>query len=863
MTPERYQQVNRLLDELLELSPEDRAPHLSAACAEDEELRCEVESLLKAYDQAQSFIEAPAAGEAAELLNEQKAGEMIGRTLGHYRLRSLLGAGGMGEVYRATDMRLEREVAIKILTAHLAQDAEALRRFEREAKAVAALSHPNVCAIHDFGIEQGVTYAVMELLEGETLRQRLGRSTPPWREAAQIGVGVADGLVAAHAKGIIHRDLKPENIFLTSGGQVKVLDFGIARVKRLVSPEAETGTGTMTETTKPGTMIGTIGYMSPEQVRGEAVEATSDIFSLGCVLYEMVSGERPFGRVNTMETLAAILKEKPPSLTNAGKKIPAQVERVIRHCLEKHPTERYPSARELASDLHALLSREKSPLLAPALSKPHLRPLWWVGIATIALLLGIAVWWYLVNRRAPVIDSLAVMPLVNLSGDAEIEYLGDGVTEGLINNLSQIPSLRVIARSTVFSYKGKEVDPRKIGRELNVRAILTGSVAQRGDTLRIKTELVNADDGSQLWNEQYDRKLTEIVSVQTEIVQQISERLRLRLTEQERRRLTKHHTESAEAHRLYLKGRYYWNNWTGGDIKKGLQYFEQALAEDPAYSLAYVGLADAYYGLAGLYMPSKQAMPKMRGAALKALELDDTLAEAHTSLALVRGFYEWNWAEAEKEFQRAIELSPGYATAHYGYGLYLLIQERPEEALREMRLAEDFDPLSPSIAVTATWPFYYAPPPARRYDQAIARLRNIIDLNPNFPPAHSFLGNVYLKKEMVKEAIAEFDRARRLEDTPWILAYIGLGYAVAGKRAEARQVLAELDQISKGKHVSPIFIARIYAGLGEKDQAFAWLQKGYEEKEEEIILTKVDPAIDSLRSDPRFTDLLRRLNLAP
>ncbi|MGH9836551.1 MAG: protein kinase domain-containing protein, partial [Blastocatellia bacterium] len=454
MSPERWQQIERLYHDALKLAPEHRLAFLDRACAGDDELRREVESLLASHDEAGTFIDKQPDDVVAGMLAEEQAHSVIGRTLGHYKLQSLLGAGGMGEVYRARDLRLDRDVAVKILPEQFAQDPEALRRFEREAKAVAALSHPNILAIHDFGAEQGVSYAVTELLEGATLRERLRPAPLDWREAVRIGIAIAEGLAAAHAKGIIHRDLKPENIFLTSDGQVKILDFGIARVKRVVSADSETITSTAT---KPGVVMGTLGYMSPEQVRGEAADAPSDVFSFGSVLYEMVSGQRPFARATTAEMIAAILDAEPPPLAQTGKKIPAEMERVIRHCLAKRPGERYQAARDLVFDLKAMLSGRSITAPARAQRRTHAA---WIGAAAAVALLVIAAWLFWGSWRERPIDSLAVLPLVNASGDAEVEYLSDGITGSLINSLSQLPKLRVMARSTVFTYKGKEVDPR-------------------------------------------------------------------------------------------------------------------------------------------------------------------------------------------------------------------------------------------------------------------------------------------------------------------------------------------------------------------------------------------------------------------
>ena len=481
-----------------------------------------------------------------------------GTRLGPYEILSQLGAGGMGEVYRARDSRLERDVAIKVLPVHLAKDPDALARFEREAKAVAALSHPNILAIHDFGNDQGVSFTVTELLEGETIRGRLAQSPVPWRKAVEIGIATAEGLSAAHSKNIIHRDLKPENIFLTTDARVKILDFGLARVGAPLS-NTPAAADAMTE---PGTIMGTVDYMSPEQVRGVTAEATSDIFSLGAVLYEMICGQKVFSRGSAAETMSAILHEEPRQISRSGKSVPLELERVIHHCLEKNPQERFQSARDLAFALKATLTES--------------------GISKAAA-----------PRAKKAIDSLAVLPFSNAGNDPNLDYLSDGITENLINNLSQLPKLRIVPRSIVFRYKGRDVDPQAVGRELGVRALLTGRVALRGDMLNIQTELVNVEEQSQLWGQQYNRKFSDIFAVQEEISNEICEKLRVQLSGEQKKRLTKRHTENTEAYQLYLKGRYYWNRRNPEWVNKGIEYFRQAIEKDPLFAPAYAGMADS------------------------------------------------------------------------------------------------------------------------------------------------------------------------------------------------------------------------------------------------------------------------------
>lgn len=759
-----------------------------------------------------------------------------GARLGPYEIVSLLGAGGMGEVYRARDSRLGREVAIKVLPEHLAGNPTALARFEREARAVAALSHPNILAIHDFGAQEGAVYAVTELLEGETLRARLERSPLGWRKAVDIGVALADGLAAAHAKDITHRDLKPENIFLTSDGRVKILDFGLARA----------GPATADDQTEPGTVLGTVGYMSPEQVRGEPADARSDIFAFGCVLYEMVAGQRAFRRPTAPETMTAILNDDPAP---AGREAPAELEREIAHCLEKSPPQRFQSAHDVAFALRAI-----GPGQAGGLSHTV-----WIA-AALAVLLA-AAFFYWLYRPAGAIDSLAVLPFANVGGDPNKEYLSDGITENLINSLSQLPKLRVTARTLAFRYKGPQVDLQKAGRDLNVRAVLTGRVVERDGALNIQADLVKVDDGSQLWGRQYGRKFSDILTLQEEIAREVSEKLHLKPAAEQQKRLAKRSTENTEAYQAYLKGRYYWNRRTTQTLKRAVEYFQQAIDKDPGYALAYAGLADCYAVYAGYQVePPRASGPKAMAAATKALEIDDTLAEAHASLAYTKTHYERDWAGAEREFRRSIELDPNYPTAHHWYGIYLGATGQTEQAIASLKRAQQRDPLSPIIGATLGWELNNA----RHYDEAIEEIRKTLDMEPSFATGRWWLGLLYEQKAMYREAIAEFQRAYELsEGNPYARGALGHAYALSGNPEKALQVLADLRELAKSRYVAPFETALIYTGLGEKERAFEWLEKAFEDRSWGMVLLKVDPRFDRLRADPRFAGLLRRMGLEP
>ncbi|MGH9399988.1 MAG: protein kinase domain-containing protein, partial [Thermoanaerobaculia bacterium] len=641
-----------------------------------------------------------------------------GTLLGPYEILAPIGAGGMGEVYRAKDTRLGREVAIKVLPEQLARDPDLVRRFEQEARAVAALSHPNILTLYDFGRDGDRLYAVSELLEGETLRTRLAHSPPPWAKAVEIAIAVADGLSAAHSRGIVHRDLKPENVFLTSDGRVKVLDFGLARWKPAALPRTETSAPTAAGGTEPGYVMGTVGYMSPEQVRGETADLPSDIFSLGCVLYECVSGRKPFSGKTTAETMAAILRDPAPDLSAADPALPRELSRILTHCLEKEPGERFQSARDLAFALRAVQAGAAGPRVSS-------------GSA----------------RRA--IESIAVLPLGNAGGDAETEYLSDGITEAIIMRLSRLSGLRVMARSSVFRYKGPDVDPLAAGRALGVGAVVTGRVLHRGDALIVKIELVDLADDSQLWGEQYSRKIADALAIENEIATQISENLRLKLSGEEKQTLARPATESTEAYRLYLQGRFYWNKRTEDGIRKAIDLFRRAIEADPAYAAAYAGLADSYAVL-GFYtiVPPADAFPKAKAASARALEIDPQLAEARAPLAYATHYYDWRFEDAEAEYRRALSERPNYAIAHLYYANLLTSRGRFEEALEQFEEAQQLDPLSLIVQAAKGWTYYYA----HRYEEAIRDESNALAMDPTFAVAHRIRG-------MALEKLGRFDEA--------------------------------------------------------------------------------------------------------
>ena len=785
----------------------------------------------------------------------------------------------MGEVYLAQDLKLDRKVALKILPTEIASDPQRLRRFLQEARAAAALKHPNIAHIYEIGETDDQHFIAMEYIEGLPLSARINGSPLDVSEIVQLGIQIADALDEAHTKGITHRDIKPSNIIITPRGQAKLVDFGLAKVRRSMEEEGS-GDATTQLKTAEGIVIGTVMYMSPEQALGQPVGHRSDIFSLGAALYEMATGRLPFVGSTTTEIIDRIVHAQPEAASRFNYNVPTELERIIRKCLEKDKGRRYQTARELLVDFENL-KRDSAVVASSALEKPTSisdsknPPLMIAAVGLLVLALaGFGI--YLSQHpgqpaETGAIDSIAVLPLVNASNDANMDYLSDGITESIINSLSQLPKLRVVPRVAVFRYKGREIDPLKVGREMGVRAVLTGRVMQFGDKLSIQTELVDVQTESQLWGKKYDRtlSLSDILAVQDELASKISEGLRLRLTGEEQQQLTRHFTRSSEAYQLYLKGRYYWKKYTKDGMDKSIEYFKQAIEKDPSYALAYSGLADAYVVLGVMYLPPNQVFPKAKEAAQKALTLDESLAAGHISMGAYKLFYEWDWAGAQKEAQRAKELNAGYAKAieintnyddeHHFYCQALDTIGKPQDSIAEMRRALELDPFSLSMNMEMGWSFYIA----RDYDQAIAQCRKVIELDPNFTAAYSCTAQAYEQKKMYAEAIADMNKAKALVgDDPGLIEELACAYALSGQKTEAQKLLDALKERSAREYVDPGLIALIYTSLGEKDQAFEWLEKAYQARSSWMTWLKVEPKFDSLRSDPRFTDLMRRVGIS-
>ncbi len=824
-----------------------------------------------------------------------------GTHLGRYEIRSQIGAGGMGEVYLAEDVRLNRRVALKILPETLAADEERMRRFVQEAQSASALNHPNILTIHEIGFEHETHFIATEYVEGETLRNRLQSEPVPLKSALDVAVQIASALQAAHGAGIVHRDIKPENVMIRPDGLVKLLDFGIAKLteKRSESVNGEAATAIKAETS-PGLVIGTAAYMSPEQARGQVVDARSDIFSFGVVLYEMIAGKRPFTGANAIDVIGSILNKEPKPVHQQVAEVPHEIERIIGKTLRKDRDERYQTVKDLLLDLKDVKQElEFQNKLERTASPPHIeeaktqiinaiatdatvatgappstssteravsgikqhRRGFTIG-ASVLLIAAIALGFWLYNNRSSLnavpIESIAVLPFINESGNADVEYLSDGMTESLITNLSQLPKLNIKARSSVFRYKGRGTDAKTVGRELNVQTILNGRVVQRGQDLTLHVELIDAATENVLWKADYNRQMTNLVSLQSEIARDVADRLRVKLSGTDERKLANNYTENAEAYQLYLQGLYHWNKLSPPEIRKSLEYFQQAVDVDPNYALAYADVGRVYFSLAMTAdTTSQEVLPKAREAALKALKIDDTLAQAHTTLGWVKFWFDWDWDGAEQEFQRSLSLNPNVGDTYIAYAHVFTFTGRVTEALPLARRARELDPLNLRINALEGQALFYA----GKYDDAIVRLQKTIELEPNFFLAHLFLARVYIEKKMYTEAIAEATKARDVSGGhSEAVAHIVYTLAKSGRREEAQAALNELKKrAAEERYVPPYSLALAYNGLGETDEAIASLEKGLQQRDVRMTLLKVEPKWNNLRGDPRFQDLLRRV----
>ena len=813
----------------------------------------------------------------------------------HYEIIAPLGAGGMGEVYLAEDARLRRKIALKILPESIAQDKDRLRRFEQEAFAASALNHPNILTIYEFSTAGATHYLASEFIDGETLRDRLQRAPLSVNEALNIAVQTMQALAAAHEANIIHRDIKPENVMIRRDGIVKVLDFGLAKLTERNTGKRSEEDATLAlsphpapSLTEPGTVMGTVAYMSPEQARGNPVDARTDIFSLGVMLYEMLTRRQPFTGETINHVIVAILEKEPPPL---AQNIPAELVRILKLAMAKKADDRYASAQTLLADLKKLQMRllmdaehelnsssdkadavptimlkqttvAQPEALATAGSGQQMtnpKSKWWLaGLLSLVVFSGGFFGYRYFSTKQ--IESIAVMPFENKSSDADSDYLSDGLAESLIYRLSQLPDLKVSPTSSVFRYKGKATDPQIIAKELGVDSVLTGRLTQRGDNLTISVNLVDTRNGKSLWGEQYERKMSELLSTQKEIAAEITNNLKLKLSGESEQKLAKRYTANNQAYQLYLKGRFYFARRGKDDILKGVESFKQAINLDPTFALAYAAIAESYNALGkNADLPPREIFPQAKAAATRALELDPTLAEAHGALADSLAIYDWNWTESESEFGNALQLDPNVSYIHLTHGAsYLVPVGKRDEAVAELKRAIELEPLSLITNAIYCLSYLYA----GQNDKALEQGKKTYDLDPNFRFGRQYLGYTYI-------ALGRYDDAIRLAEEklqafPFSqedIVIAGLAYAKSGRRPEAERYLDRFRELAKTKYVRTVYTASIYAALGDKDKAFAELEKSFADKDYFLPRIKLDPFMDPLRNDPRFKDLLKRMGL--
>ena len=874
LTPERWRQVASIYELAVEQEAASRPAFLAEACAGDEVLRREVESLLS-QDSAVVLLDRSVWATAAPLLREG-VDLPPGTALGPYRIDSPLGAGGMGEVFRGTDLRLNRAVAIKVLAPGAPLDENVRARFAREARAVAALTHPHICTLYDVGRHEQIDFLVMECLEGETLAARLEKEPLPLAEALTHAIEVAGALEHAHTHGIIHRDLKPANIMLTAGG-AKLLDFGLAKFRAAAlgpdtheadgtHPVAPTGTRSRPldgddPVNSDGAVLGTLRYMAPEQIAGAEVDARCDLFSFGAVLFEMLTGRRAFDGDSAASVRAAIFEHDPPAVSSLQPLVPPAIDEIVRRCLARNPADRWPSAHEV---VRALKHASESMRAARDTSRPMLTRTRLAGAVAVALVaLGV---WLMADRfqrrgatPSGQIRSVAVLPLVNLSGDPEQEYFADGMTEQLIANLAKAGALRVIARTSVMHYKDARKPVPAIARELNVDAIIEGSVVRANDTVRITATLIRGSSSEIVWTQSFERSARDVLALQSEVARAIARKVDVTLTPQEQARLADAPPVDPEIHRQVLLGRHHTAKATEESLRKAVDYFNVAIEKDPGNASAYAGLAEAYTGLSGFYVHPQEVMPKARQAAETAIRLDDSLAYAHAALGFIRLVYEWDGPGAEQSLLRALELNPTLASARLSYAAYLTSQARHDDGVREIRRAVDLDPLSIRTNAFATLFLLFS----RSYDEAIELARRGLEFEPNAAFTLAFQGIAFSEQGRFAEAVSNVERAAKLDNSPTILSLKAHVLAVVGRKEEARALLVQLEEMMKQRYFCPYEIGTVYVSLGDKDTAYKWFRKGTAERADCMAWLGVEPWLDPFRADPRYATLLRDIGLTP
>ena len=796
---------------------------------------------------------------------------MIGETVTHYRILDKIGEGGMGVVYRAEDTRLGRQVAVKFLSAKLLQDPSALERFQREAKAASALNHPHICALYDIGQKGNLPFLVMELLNGTTLRHRINSQPLPLDTLLEYATQITDALDTAHARGIIHRDVKSANIFVTDRGQIKMLDFGLAKLDRStgpIDPFADTQLAAA-QPTEIGQQLGTLSFMSPEQARGEEVDARTDLFSFGVVLYEMATGREPFSGRTSALVIDALLNSTPSRPSDANPSMPVELEHIITKALEKDRDLRYQTAAELRADLKRLrretdsartraVTARGTDVKAPA-KTPGVRRFGTSAIAAAAVVmlavLASAAYFMWPRASASTIDSIAVLPFTTTGAAADTEYLTDGITETLINGLSQLPDLKVIARSVVFRYKGRNEDPQQVGQTLNVRAVVTGRVTVRGNQLNIQADLMNVESGTQIWGNQYNRPASDLIAVQEQIASDILEKLRPRISGEDKKRATRRYTENAEAYQVYLQGRYHWNKGTIEGYKKSIEYFQQAIGRDPKYALAYAGLADSHLLLGSYWVES---LPEARSAAEQALAIDPSLAEAHIALGHIKMLLDWDWAAAEREFTQGISLNPSSALAHNQFAMFLAARGKVADAITEVRRAQDLDPMSSIVNSDLGWYLLYG----GQVSEAIAQFRKTLEFDDTSVSAHRGLGIALSESGKHADALTELRRALSLaENSPVIMGHLGAAQARAGRRADAAATLKDMEGLAAREYVPSSALAEIATALGDTARALDLLERALAEHDFAMATIGVVPWFKPLAGEVRFEALKAKIGL--
>ena len=868
MEPGRWARITEIYHATITRPPEERASFVGQECHGDESLRKQVEAMVKSHERSGDFIESPAFAIAPELLIDERTVDLIGQSIGHYRIESLLGVGGMGEVYLARDERLGRKVALKLLPEHVTADETQLSRFKTEARAASALNHPNILTVYEIDTAGNRQFIATEFIEGITLRASLEDGRMNLRAALEIAMQVASALAAAHEVGVVHRDIKPENIMVRPDGYAKVLDFGIAKLTE-EGPTSEHPelAATAALQTRPGLVLGTARYMSPEQARGEKVDARSDIWSLGVVLYEMVGGIPPFVGETPSDCIASILTTEPHLYPACCRMFRSNSNRFCKRLCAKTVTSVTRRSRRCSPisavsrtnwNGSSLPQTKRVPDSIVRQIKRHKRGvLLMLAVAILAAATFAYSFFFVASVRSPNEKSIAVLPFENLSEEKSNAYFADGIQDEILTRLSKIADLKVISRTSTQRYKHTSQSPSQIAHQLGVANLLEGSVQRTNDQVRVNVQLITAANDTHLWAETYDRKLTDIFVVESDIATTIAKTLQARLTGAEKAAIAKRPTANREVYELYLKGRFFWNKRTAADLRKAIEYFNQALDKDPGYAPAYAGLTDAYLILSqyGAASPA-DSFPQAIAAAKKAIELDDTLAEAHTSLACSLAYYDFDFEQSVKEFERAIQLDPNYATAHHWLSNGVLSAlGQFERAIAEGKRAVELDPLSLVINTDLGQDFFYA----RRYDEAIVHLRKTIEMDPRFYFAHWVLGTALQLKGQLSEAVAEYSKAVELSDDPSVLALLGQAYARAGQRDEAQKILVRLSEEAKSRYVQAYSFVLMYLALGDKERAIDEMERAYRERDANVAQIRTDPMLDDLRGNPRFEKLVSQI----